>query len=78
VWAEPNPDTWTIIFSRTTPTWHVPYPSANDALRITATPRKGEHMESLAFYFPTVDGKKAELALHWGTTVVPMEIEVPE
>ena len=34
-------------------------------------------METLAFYFPVVDGKKAELVLHWGTTVVPLAIEVP-
>jgi hypothetical protein len=24
-----------------------------------------------------VDGHKAELVLHWGTVVVPLEIEVP-
>ena len=34
-------------------------------------------METLAFYFPAVDGKKAELVFHWGTTVVPLAIEVP-
>ena len=27
--------------------------------------------------FPMVDGKKAELVIHWGTTVVPMTVEVP-
>jgi hypothetical protein len=46
-------------------------------LRIPATPRAGAHMETLAFYFPVVDGKHAELVLHWGTTVVPMSIDVP-
>ena len=30
-----------------------------------------------AFYFPVVDGRKAELVLHWGTVVVPLSIEVP-
>jgi hypothetical protein len=34
-------------------------------------------METLAFYFPVVDGRTAELVLHWGTTVVPLKIEVP-
>jgi len=34
-------------------------------------------METLAFYFPVVDGRKAELVLHWGTVVVPLSIEVP-
>ena len=36
------------------------------------TPRTGSHMETLAFYFPVVDGRKAELVLHWGTVVVPL------
>ena len=26
-------------------------------------------METLTFYFPVVDGKHAELVLHWGTTM---------
>ena len=34
-------------------------------------------METLSFYFPVVDGKRGELALHWGTVVVPLELEVP-
>ncbi|MBI3895807.1 MAG: DUF2911 domain-containing protein [Acidobacteria bacterium] len=77
LWAEPQPDRWTIIFSRAHPVFHVPYPAGKDALRVMATPRTGQHMETLAFYFPAVDGKKAELVLHWGTVVVPLELEVP-
>jgi DUF2911 family protein len=77
LWAEPNPDEWTIIFSKAYPAFHTPYPAGQDALRVTAKPRTGEHMETLAFYFPVADGKHAELALHWGTVVVPMEIDVP-
>lgn len=77
VWAEPQADKWTIIFSRAHPVFHTPYPAGRDALRVTATPRSGAHMETLAFYFPVVDGKKAELALHWGTVVVPLQLEVP-
>jgi hypothetical protein len=34
-------------------------------------------METLAFYFPVVDAKHAELVLHWGTVVVPLAIDVP-
>ena len=34
-------------------------------------------METLAFYFPVVNGKHAELVLHWGTVVVPLAIDVP-
>jgi hypothetical protein len=31
-------------------------------------------METLAFYFPVVGPDSAILALHWGTTVVPISI----
>jgi Protein of unknown function (DUF2911) len=77
VWTEPQPDAWTVIFNRTAQTWHTKYPAGDDILRVKAVPRDGPHMETLAFYFPVVDGRKAELVLHWGTVVVPLEIEVP-
>jgi hypothetical protein len=77
LWAEPQPDQWTVIFNRTQPVFHTRYPAGQDALRIQATPRKGSPMETLAFYFPLVDGKHAELVLHWGTTIVPLTIDVP-
>ena len=34
-------------------------------------------METLAFYFPVVNQKHAELVLHWGTVVIPLAIDVP-
>jgi hypothetical protein len=78
IWTEPNPDRWTVIFSKRASAWHTRYPQGEDALRLEVTPRSGGHMEALAFYFPVVDGRKAELVLHWGTVVVPLGIEVPE
>jgi hypothetical protein len=77
LWAEPQPDRWTIIFSRSHPSWHNRYPAGQDALRVTATPRTTSHMETLTFYFPVVEGHRAELVLHWGTVAVPVQIEVP-
>jgi hypothetical protein len=77
VWTVPNADKWSVVFSRRAATWHTRYPEGQDALRLEVIPRPGSHMESLAFYFPVVDGKKAELVLHWGTTVVPLTVEVP-
>ena len=32
---------------------------------------------TLAWYFPVVDGRKAEIVVHWGATAVPLEIQVP-
>ena len=77
VWTIPNDGKWTVIFSRKTDAWHNRYPEGQDVLRFDVTTRTGGHMETLAFYFPMVDGKKAELVVHWGTTVVPLSIEVP-
>jgi hypothetical protein len=77
LWTVPNEGRWTVIFNRRADVWHTRYPEGQDALRLEVTPRTGAHMETLAFYFPAVDGKKAELVLHWGTTVVPLALEVP-
>jgi hypothetical protein len=76
LWTIPGPEAWTVIFSRAQPVWHLPYPEGQDALRIAVPARQGEHMETLAFYFPVVDGYAATLHLHWGTTVVPLSIRV--
>jgi hypothetical protein len=77
IWTEPNQDKWAVMFNRQAAVWHTRYPAGQDALRIDVTPRIGGHMETLAFYFPIVEGRKGELVLHWGTVVVPMAIEVP-
>ena len=77
LWTEPEPERWTVIFNKNAGAWHTRYPEGQDALQVQVTPRTGSHMETMAFYFPVVDGKTAELALHWGTIVVPLKIEVP-
>ena len=76
LWAEPQQERWTIIFNRAQPVFHTRYPADQDVLRVQATPRQGTQMETLAFYFPIVDGSHAELVLHWGTVVVPLTIDV--
>lgn len=66
---------WTVIFNRGTGVWHTNYPGDSlDALRLDVKPDSGAHMETLVYYFPMVDGDSAVLRLHWGTTVVPMQI----
>jgi hypothetical protein len=75
IWATPGETEWTFVFSRAHPVWHVPYRGGQDALRVTAVPERGPHMETLAFYFPVVDGLTTTLRLHWGEVVVPLRIE---
>lgn len=78
IWAIPGAERWTIIFSDAADVFHVPYPGEErDALRLEVRPERGCHMETLAFYFPVVEGTEAELRLHWGETVVPLTIEAP-
>jgi hypothetical protein len=77
MWAEPDETRWTVIFNSAHPVFHTRYPSDKDVLRLQVAPRQGSHMETLAFYFPVVDGNHAELVLHWGTLVVPLSIDVP-
>lgn len=79
VWAKPGATTWTVIFNRAHPVFHTRHQSVadQDALTLEVTPRTGAHMETLAFYFPVVNQKHAELVLHWGTVVIPLSIDVP-
>ena len=76
LWAEPQPERWTMIFNRAQPVFHTRYPPDQDVLRVQTAARQGQQMETLAFYFPVVDGSHAELVLHWGTVVVPLSIDV--
>ena len=78
LWAIPDPNRWTMIFSREADVYHTPYPGEeHDELRFMVSPRLGEHMETLAFYFAEVEKKDAELRLHWGDTYIPMTVTVP-
>jgi Protein of unknown function (DUF2911) len=77
VWAEPGEERWTIIFNRANPVFHTRYPADQDVLRVQTAPHGATHVETLTFYFPLVDGKHAELVLHWGSLVVPLAIDVP-
>ena len=78
IWAIPGEREWTVIFSRAADVFHQPYPGEeHDALRLTIAPTTGDYVETLAFYFPVVEKKDAELRLHWGETIVPFAITVP-
>ncbi len=77
VWAIPEPQEWTLIFSKAADVFHVPYPGeAEDALRLKVTPQAGPGLETLAFYFPSVETDHALLNLHWGETIVQIHIDV--
>ncbi|MEO8192703.1 MAG: DUF2911 domain-containing protein [Gemmatimonadales bacterium] len=78
LWMVPDRASWSVIFSSAQPAFHLRFPQARDEmLRVKVQPREGDHMETLAFYFPTVDGDSAVLNMHWGKTVVPIPIHAP-
>jgi Protein of unknown function (DUF2911) len=79
LWAKPGAAKWSIIVNRAHPIFHTRYATVadQDLLTLEVTPRAGSAMETLAFYFPIVEGRHAELVLHWGTVVVPLAIDVP-
>lgn len=74
MWTIPDSTSWTMIFNRTAAAFHLRYPNGQEVLRITATPARGEYVETLMWEFPIVDADSAVLQLRWGTTVVPMKI----
>ena len=77
IWMIPDSTRpWTVIFSKATPVFHVPYPPSQDQLRVQVTPSQGPPMESLLFYFPNVDGADATLVMHWGTTGIPLRLHI--
>jgi hypothetical protein len=76
IWSIPGEKEWVIIFSKQERVFHTRYPQGEDALRIKVQPTTGNHMETLAFYFPVVGPDSAVLQFHWGTTIVPMNIKL--
>lgn len=67
---------WTVIFSEAWDMFHLPYPEGQDRLRFGVRPTEGAHMETLAIYFPVVEGYEATMNIHWGSTILPLRIEV--
>jgi hypothetical protein len=79
VWLVPHATgPWTVILSRAAHTFHKPYPGATmDAYRFDVSTERGAHMESLAYYFPSVVRDQAVLRIHWGDTIVPIQVGAP-
>jgi hypothetical protein len=75
VWTIPDSTSWTVIFSSVAPAFHRQYPEGHDVLRLSVTPLRGEHVETLSFGFPMVDADSALLQLRWGATVVPLSVK---
>lgn len=76
IWSIPGEKEWTVIFSKEWDAWHSKYPEGEDKLRIQLTVEEGAHMEVLTYYFPEVTANSAVLRIHWGSTIIPLRIEI--
>jgi len=77
IWFVPKEnEPWELIVVSDWDTDHALFPFGKEVFRAMVIPESGAHMEVLAYYFPVVGPYEATLRLHWGTTIVPMQIEV--
>jgi len=77
IWTIPQQDQWTVILSSAWKRFHVqgPDPSAHET-RFTVKPQEAPELDVLTFTFPDVAADSTTLLLRWGTTAVPLHIEV--
>ena len=79
VWMIPaqQPDSWTVVLSRTARRFHVMRPDRkDDQLRFKVPADSAPHLEMLTFSFPVVTRTGATLAFHWAGTVVPIRLDI--
>jgi hypothetical protein len=80
LWLTPKapPAAWSLSFSRVVKRFHTRPPGTEDEqLRLDVKPEPSPmHMETLAWYIPVVTPEGATLRMHWGTTVVALQIGV--
>jgi hypothetical protein len=77
IWMVPKEnEPWEIIVVSEWDTDHGIFPFGEEVFRTNVRPETGSHMEVLAYYFPVVGPYETTLHLHWGTTIIPLQIEV--
>ncbi|HEV7427748.1 MAG TPA: DUF2911 domain-containing protein [Thermoanaerobaculia bacterium] len=78
LFAIPQQDEWTWIFSKNHTSWgSFFYDPAEDVLRVKAKPEKAEYREVLTFDFTERKDDHASVAMKWEELAVPIDITVP-
>src|SRR5213594_3281152 len=74
----PNPDSWTVIFSKTNTAWgSYSYDQKEDALRVDVKPRPlAENKEALEFDFEALKPTSAAVTLKWEKLGVPFTVSI--
>lgn len=78
VWLVPRQTgPWELFLDPRAELWHTARPGLTDEqIRLTVEAVAGEHVEALTWTFPRVAPGGATMELAWGTTRVPVDIEV--
>src|SRR5213595_1860389 len=76
----PNPDSWTVIFSKTNTAWgSYSYKQDEDALRLTVKPRPlAEMKEALEFDFEDLKPDSTAVTLKWEKLGVPFTVSIKD
>jgi hypothetical protein len=78
VWSIPRQSEWLMMLNPEPRIFHFLKPDSTQAsVHIRATPEPAAHAEMLTWAFSGVTGDFATLAMSWGTTEVPLRVEVP-
>ncbi len=77
LWMVPTENgPWEIVVVSEWDTDHGIFPFGEEVFRTMVQPETGSHMEVLAYYFPVIGAYEATLRFHWGSTIIPLQIEV--
>src|SRR5438034_74617 len=76
----PNPDSWTVIFSKTNTGWgSYSYKQDEDALRVNVKPRSlAEIKEALEFEFEDLKPESTAVTLKWEKLGVPFTVSIKD
>ncbi|HUJ23203.1 MAG TPA: DUF2911 domain-containing protein [Bryobacteraceae bacterium] len=73
-----GPEEWTLIFSKNSSAWgSFFYEESQDALRVTAKPKKHDYREWLTYEFTERRPDEATAELQWEELAVPWTVKVP-
>jgi tetratricopeptide (TPR) repeat protein len=73
----PTAGAWTVIFSAMDAAWgSFSYDEAEDALRVTVSPRPADFQERLAYRFDDPTNTSTEVVMHWEEVEVPFTVTV--
>ena len=68
---------WEMVLDPRDDLWHTVHPGpTDDQIRFPVEPDRGDHVEALLWYVPTVRRDGATLVMAWGTTRVAFDVEV--